>query len=78
MVKRNLEQAREIGVRFVDFTGGEPLLYEDLPRALEYARELGFWTSITTNGLGYPKRAESLKGRVDLLHFSLDIDRIGR
>ena len=71
-VKANLEQARRMGARFVDFTGGEPLLYEDLPMALEYAKRLGFWTSITTNGLLYPRQARSLKGLVDLLHVSLD------
>lgn len=61
-----------MGARFVDFTGGEPLLYEDLPTALAHAKRLGFWTSITTNALLYPRRARSLRGLVDLLHFSLD------
>ncbi|HQK23341.1 MAG TPA: radical SAM protein, partial [Candidatus Latescibacteria bacterium] len=33
----NLTVARKLGTRFVDFTGGEPLLYHDLPRALRLA-----------------------------------------
>ena len=33
---------------------------------------MGFITTLTTNGLLYPKLAERLKGKVDMLHFSLD------
>ena len=68
----NLTAARRLGTRFVDFTGGEPLLYADLPQALRFARDLGFRTSITTNTLLYPKRGAALAGLVDFLHFSLD------
>ncbi len=71
-VLRNLPALRKLGVRFVDFTGGEPLLHPDLPEILRAARLAGLRTSVTTNGLLYPKRAEALRGRVDLLHFSLD------
>jgi MoaA/NifB/PqqE/SkfB family radical SAM enzyme len=68
----NLAAARRLGTRFVDFTGGEPLLYPDLPQALDLAKKLGYRTSVTTNCLLYPKRARELAGKVDLLHFSLD------
>ncbi|HID95196.1 MAG TPA: radical SAM protein [Candidatus Latescibacteria bacterium] len=74
-VVRNLKQARYLGVRFVDFTGGEPLLYEPLPKLLSHAKKMGLWTSVTTNCLLYPERAKDLSGLVDLLHFSLDSDR---
>jgi MoaA/NifB/PqqE/SkfB family radical SAM enzyme len=36
------------------------------------AKKLGFITTVTTNGLLYPKKAESLSGLIDMLHFSLD------
>ena len=71
-LKAIVAQAREAGARFVDFTGGEPLLYKPLPDALAWAKELGYWTSTTTNCTLYPRRAEALRGLVDLLHFSLD------
>jgi len=71
-VLRNLRHARQLGVRFVDFTGGEPLLHDDLPQMLEEAKRIGLRTTVTSNGLLYPKSALELKGRVDLLHFSLD------
>jgi MoaA/NifB/PqqE/SkfB family radical SAM enzyme len=68
----NLAVLRKIGIRFVDFTGGEPLLYAELPEVLKYAQKSGFYTSITTNCMLYKKRAESLRGLVHFLHFSLD------
>lgn len=71
-VEINLRQVRKTGVKFVDFTGGEPLLHPDLPAFLEIARRLGLYTSVTTNCKRYPDLAEALRGRVDLLHFSLD------
>ncbi|NOY06925.1 MAG: radical SAM protein [Chlorobi bacterium] len=71
-VLRNLEALSRMGVKFIDFTGGEPLLHPDLPEFLREARRYGMKTSITTNCLLYPKLAEAIRGQVDLLHFSLD------
>ena len=69
---QNLRDARRLGVRFVDFTGGEPLLHDELPHMLREAKRLGLQTTITTNGISYPKRAGELRGLVDFMHFSLD------
>ncbi|MHB9027723.1 MAG: radical SAM protein [Candidatus Latescibacterota bacterium] len=71
VVCRNLGDVRRLGVRVVDFTGGEPLLYEGLPRVLEYAKSLGLWTTVTTNGIRYAECARELAGKVDILQFSL-------
>jgi len=71
-VRENLRDLKRLGVRVVDFTGGEPLLHRQLPDLLLEAKQLGFITTITTNGLLYPKYAERLRGLVDMLHFSLD------
>ncbi len=71
-VIQNLQDARKLGVRFVDFTGGEPLLHKDLPQMLAFARKIGYKTSVTTNCKLYPKRAKELKNKVNFLHFSLD------
>jgi MoaA/NifB/PqqE/SkfB family radical SAM enzyme len=68
----NLRDLKKLGVKVVDFTGGEPLLHRQIDKLLELARSLGFITTVTTNGLLYPKLAERLKGKVDMLHFSLD------
>lgn len=68
----NLPYLNKIGIRFVDYTGGEPLLYAELPEVLKSAIKFGFYTSVTTNCILYKKRAESLRGLVHFLHFSLD------
>jgi MoaA/NifB/PqqE/SkfB family radical SAM enzyme len=73
-VLRNLPDLRTLGVRFIDLTGGEPLLHPELDVIARAAKASGMVTSITTNGLLYAKYAERLRGLVDLLHFSLDSD----
>jgi MoaA/NifB/PqqE/SkfB family radical SAM enzyme len=70
-VIKNLEDLSRLGVRYMDFTGGEPLLYEPLPVVLRAAKSLGIFTIITTNGLLFRKRAHELVGLVDDLKFSL-------
>ncbi|RLF50895.1 MAG: radical SAM protein [Thermoplasmata archaeon] len=75
-VKVNLVDLKKLGVKFIDFTGGEPLLNKDLPEMLKYARELGFFTQLTNNGSLYPQYAEEIKDSVSQLSFSFDtLDR---
>lgn len=71
-VNANLIDLKRLGVKVIDFTGGEPLLHRQLGDFLALAKSMGFITTVTTNCLLYPKYAEQLKGLVDMLHFSLD------
>lgn len=71
-VFRNLNEVKQLGVKFIDFTGGEPLLHKNIHHYVEHSKKLSMQTSITTNCLLYPKFAERLAGKVNLLHFSLD------
>jgi MoaA/NifB/PqqE/SkfB family radical SAM enzyme len=71
-VAANLVDLKKIGIKIIDFTGGEPLLHRHLPEILRLAKDMGFVTTVTTNGLLYPKKANSLVGLIDMLHFSLD------
>lgn len=68
----NFKALKKLGVKVIDFTGGEPLLHQDLAKLLQLAKSMGFITTVTTNALLYPKRAQELKGLIDMLHFSLD------
>ena len=70
--KSNVSQLASLGVKFIDLTGGEPLLHKDIHLMAEFAKNLNMQTSITTNGLLYSKFAEKLVGKINLLHFSLD------
>ncbi|MBT4485501.1 MAG: radical SAM protein [Candidatus Latescibacteria bacterium] len=72
VVCRNLTDIKRAGTKFVDFTGGEPLLYEGLPEVLDFAKKAGLRTTVTTNGICYPDRAADMAGKVDVLQFSLD------
>lgn len=72
IVVQNLKAARKLGVKVVDFTGGEPLLHRQLDVLLNQAKNLQLITTVTTNCLLYPKYAQKLKGKIDMLHFSLD------
>ncbi len=70
--EKNIADLKKLGVKVIDFTGGEPLLHRDIDRLLKLAKKHGMITTLTTNALLYPKWAERLKGLVDMLHFSLD------
>ncbi|HNP17505.1 MAG TPA: radical SAM protein [Fulvivirga sp.] len=70
--EQNLTALKKLGVKVLDLTGGEPLLHRDIDKLLALAKKIGFITTVTTNGLLYPKWAEKIKGLVDMLHFSLD------
>ncbi len=71
-VEKNLRDMKRLGVQVIDFTGGEPLLHRQIDEMLRMAHSMGFITTLTTNGMLYPKLAERLRGVVDMLHFSLD------
>ncbi|MDX5436431.1 MAG: radical SAM protein, partial [Pontibacter sp.] len=71
-VEQNLRDLKRLGVQVIDFTGGEPLLHRQLDQMLDMAHGMGFITTLTTNAMLYPKLASRLKGKVDMLHFSLD------
>jgi len=59
---RVFEQARELGAAQLGFSGGEPLLRDDLDTLVAHARKLGFYTNLITSGVGLnEKRIASLK-----------------
>lgn len=70
--EKNMQGLKRLGVKIIDFTGGEPLLHRQIDELLRLAKKMGFITTLTTNTLLYPKWAHRLKGLVDMLHFSLD------
>ena len=70
--QQNFKDLKRLGVKVIDFTGGEPLLHRQIDQLLEMAKQQGFITTLTTNTILYPKLAHKLKGKIDMLHFSLD------
>ena len=53
---------KRLGVRLIDFTGGEPLLRKDIAVLLRAAKERGFRTQMTTNCTLYPRRLPTQTG----------------
>ena len=60
--KRVLGEARALGAVQLGFSGGEPLLRDDLEELVAHARGLGFYTNLLTSGVGLTAaRAQALK-----------------
>ncbi len=73
-IKLGLDLLRRKGVRIIHFTGGEPLLRDDLEDIISVASKMNFWISIVTNGsLLTQERIWKLKeSGLDNLLISLD------
>ncbi|CAN5673717.1 radical SAM protein [soil metagenome] len=71
VIIENLAALKRLGVKVVDFTGGEPLIYKHLPQVLKAAKDMGFFTSLANTGTLYNRVAHEIKGLVDDLKFSL-------
>ena len=50
--KRVLSEARKMGAVQLGFSGGEPLIRQDLPELVQHARQLGYYTNLITSGYG--------------------------
>ena len=60
--KRVFREARAMGAAQLGFSGGEPLLRDDLEELVAYARGLGFYTNLITSGIGLKEeRLQALK-----------------
>lgn len=45
-----IDEAKELGVMYIDFLGGEPFLFKDFYRLLQHSASLGMGITIYTNG----------------------------
>lgn len=66
-----LEVFHQLGTCWVSFTGGEPLLRDDLGELVQHAKEKGFCVSVSSNGALVPSKITQLKP-VDDLKLSFD------
>ncbi|MDP2924180.1 MAG: radical SAM protein [Candidatus Omnitrophota bacterium] len=58
----------------INFTGGEPFAREDFCEILEYASNLGFYTTVISNGLAFDLSSYDriLKTGIDYINFSIN------
>lgn len=66
-----ITEFHKLGMRWVTFSGGEPLLRNDIGAIVDHAKNLGIVVYISTNGTLLPRRIEALR-RVDKITISLD------
>lgn len=60
--KRVLREGRELGALQLGFSGGEPMLRDDLEELVKEADRLGYYTNLITSGVGLtPSRLSALK-----------------
>jgi MoaA/NifB/PqqE/SkfB family radical SAM enzyme len=73
-IRSGLDKIFAHGCRVINFTGGEPLLRDDLEAIVGHASRLGMWTSVVTNGnLMTQERMIALReAGLDNLFLSLD------
>ncbi len=70
-ILRLLDEAKSFGIKYYNAWTVEPLLRDDLPQIMAYARKLGMITSMITNGKLLKQRAHELDV-VDYLSVSVD------
>lgn len=67
-----VDELAEVGVMFLNLTGGEPLMVAHTTEILKRAHDYGIYTSMNTNGVYVKEKISELKGAIDLLYISLD------
>ncbi len=73
-IKTMMLEFKEMGTYFWVFNGGEPLLREDLPELIDYAKKIGFHCSLVTNGvlLADKIRDNPVFKKLDFVQISLE------
>lgn len=71
--KKALREARELGTLQLGFTGGEPLLRDDLEELVAYADGLGFYTNLITSGIGLTEERLLALKAAGLKHVQLSL-----
>jgi MoaA/NifB/PqqE/SkfB family radical SAM enzyme len=71
-IERHRADIAALGVEWVVFSGGEPLMHSDLFRLADWLRALGIRTTILSTGLLLSKHAERIAASIDDVIVSLD------
>jgi len=66
-----MRQARQLGAAQLGFSGGEPLLRDDLEELVGEGRRLGFYTNLITSGIGLTETRLARMKELGLDHIQL-------
>jgi sulfatase maturation enzyme AslB (radical SAM superfamily) len=74
MINDFLAEAYQQGYNAISVSGGEPFIYSGLGQVLRYAKSLGYFTTVTTNGTLFKNNDANtaILQYIDLLAFSID------
>ncbi len=74
-LEKRLLECWNLGCSVISYTGGEPLLREDIGELLKFSsRRIGFYTGLVTNGLLLDKRINEVSKYADFLAVSFDVN----
>lgn len=74
-LKQRLHECWDLGCLVASFTGGEPLLRNDLGKLLKFSStDLGLFTGLVTNGILLNKKVDVLSKYTDFLAVSFDVN----
>jgi len=77
LARRLVDQLADLGVRYFDLTGGEPLLYAGLADLVAHVKARGGFCSVTTNGLTLTAKTAQTLAQAGLDHLQMSLDGIG-
>lgn len=66
-----IDQMHRAGVQLISFTGGEPLVRQDMGEIIRHVKSYGMVCKLNTNGIMLPSRIDELRP-LDLLQISVD------
>ncbi|MFH1174588.1 MAG: radical SAM protein [archaeon] len=70
--KKCIALFKEQGLEAINFTGGEPLMRQDIVELLTHAKQLGIITILTTNGILVEQQLPGIAPLVDFIGLPLD------
>jgi AdoMet-dependent heme synthase len=66
-----IEEMSEMGTKFIQFTGGDAILRDDIGKIIKYSHEKGICTTLSCSGVMVPEKIKELK-LLERLGLSLD------
>ena len=75
-LKKWVRKIRELGTMRIALVGGEPLTHPDIVKLVRYCRELGFATSLTTNGFLLTRKLVAELEDAGLQVMQISVDRM--
>lgn len=73
--KNVIQYVNRQGLEAINFTGGEPLLRQDVGKIIRFTHDLGLTTILSTNGILLERRIKELADHIDYIGLPLDSSR---